>query len=181
MKAWLAVALTCLLELGCTRSEPSDPRAQVRATILTGFMSALVSEGPIEKSPWLVSEELDTTFVDGSTAEATIARKFSSYDREAFADLMARLRQPGAIAVPHELNGRLQLVSDATADSAQDSIAMTGQLIVRMSPIGVNRGGTRAAAFYSVECGPGCAAQQVVFLSGNRNRWIPVGRARLDQ
>src|SRR5688500_15268580 len=90
-----SIAFACAVSFGCAPSEPSNPRPQIRVAILTSFLSALASEGPIEKTPWLVIEELDTTFIDRSAAEAAIAREFPSYDREAFADLMARLRQPG--------------------------------------------------------------------------------------
>jgi hypothetical protein len=165
-----------LIVIGCSNADSDHETARdaVRTTVLTAFTTALAAEGPVERVPLLVAAELDI-----AAAGPALTRQFPAYDRAAFADLLSEMRTPGVVAVPASLSGKLHLVGDSVARVLADSIALTGQLILRTSPVGLNANATRAVTLLTVECGPGCGARQLVFLSGKGERWIVIERVKL--
>ena len=175
------VNVVLLIAIGCSGSDydPETSRAAVRNNVLTAFTTALAAEGPVERIPLIVATELDSAQSGIAAAQPVLARQFPAYDRAAFADLLSEMRTPGAVTVPADLSGKLQLVQDSAARALVDSIAMTGQLILRVSPVGLNANATRAVTMLTVECGPGCGARQLVFLSGKGDRWIAIERVKL--
>jgi hypothetical protein len=180
------IILICVAASSCSGSAPPfansrDAADVIRTVVLANFMSALSSEGPIERSPLLVAQEMDTAAQSLEALQRVVADEYSAYDRGAFDDLLQRMASPGVVDVPDALTGKLLLVDDASAHTLADSIAMTGQMLLRLSPVGQNSAGTRAAVILSVTCGPGCGARQIIFLAGRAKRWIPAHRVRLAQ
>jgi hypothetical protein len=163
------------------RNDSTKSEAEIRNVVLSGFLTALAAEGPVEHLPRLVAQEMDSAALQLDVAIPQAARKFAAYDRGAVTDLARRARTPGIIAIPDALNDQMLLIDDASARAMNDTIAMTGQLILRLSPVGMNADGNRAVVMTAVECGSGCGLKQLIFLSGNRKRWIPVQRVRLAE
>jgi hypothetical protein len=170
-----------LIVIGCSNADSDHETARdaVRTTVLTAFTTALAAEGPVERVPLIVAAELDSAQSGIAAAGPALVRQFPAYDRAAFADLLSEMRTPGVVAVPASLSGKLHLVGDSVARVLADSIALTGQLILRTSPVGLNANATRAVTLLTVECGPGCGARQLVFLSGKGERWIVIERVKL--
>lgn len=153
--------------------------SSVNGVVLNSFYDALVREGPVNEKVWFVDRTLDPGELDTAAIKVNLRKEYPSFDTTSLGSLLRELHRPRSASIPPSAREKFEIVSDSAAKLRNDSIAMSGRMILRLSPVGYNVSRTRAVVMTDVVCGPDCGVSQLIFLSGYKQRWIPIKHVRI--